>query len=59
MQYCLKENAFQSIVGFIDNKIIGNSFDREKQLEAFSKINANRDGTCGESIYNLVKGKIS
>lgn len=58
MQYCLMENVFNSLKDLLDDKITGNPFDREKQLKAFEKINANTDGTCGKNIYEFVKGKI-
>lgn len=59
LQYCLGENAFNSLKDLLDDNITGNSFDRERQLKAFSKINANTEGTCGRNVYNFVKGKIT
>lgn len=59
LQYCLCENAFNSLEDFLDNHITGNQFDREEQLQSFARINANTDGTCGEKIYEFLKGKIS
>lgn len=59
MQYCLNENAFNSLKNLLDDKIIGNQFDRERQLRAFSNINANTDGTCGRTVYEFVKKKLS
>lgn len=58
MQYCLNENAFNSLKDLLDGSITGNQFDRERQIRAFSKVNANTDGTCGRNIYDFVKGKI-
>lgn len=58
VQYCLNESAFNSLKDLIDNKITGSRFDKERQIRAFSKINANTDGTCGRNVYNFVKGKI-
>jgi len=58
MQYCLKEDALHSLKDFLDGNIIGNPFDRERQLKAFSKINANAGGTCGKNVYEFVKDKI-
>lgn len=54
MQYCLNENAFNSLKDFLDGNITGNPFDRERQIRAFSKINAAADGGCGEGIYRFV-----
>lgn len=58
MQYCLTENAFNSLKDLLDNNITGNQFDRERQLKAFSNVNANTDGTCGKNVYEFIKGKI-
>lgn len=58
MQYCLNENAFHSLKDLLDNKIIGDPFDKKRQLQAFAKINANTDGTCGRNIYECVKEKV-
>ena len=54
MQYCLNENAFNSLKDFLDGNITGNPFDRERQIRAFSKINAAADGGCGERIYRFI-----
>lgn len=59
LQYCLGENAFNSLKDLLDDNITGMPFDRERQLKAFSKINANAEGTCGRNVYNFVKGKIT
>ncbi len=58
LQYCLLENAFNSLKDLLDDNITGDQFDRERQLRAFSKINVNTDGTCGKNIYESVKRKI-
>lgn len=58
LQYCLTENAFNSLKDLLDNNITGNQFDRERQLKAFSKINVNTDGTCGKNVYECVKKKM-
>jgi len=59
LQYCLNENVFNSLKDLLDNNITGNQFDKERQLKAFEKINANTKGTCGENIHYFVKAKIS
>lgn len=59
MQYCLWENAFNSLEDFLDDRVTGNPFDKDKQLQSFSRINANTDGTCGKNVYEFLKGKIS
>lgn len=58
LQYCLNENAFNSLKDLLDGNITGNQFDRERQLKAFSKINADTEGTCGEKVYRFVREKI-
>lgn len=55
LQYCLEENAFNSLKDFLDGNITGNPFDRERQLRAYVKVNTNIDGTCGEKIHGYVK----
>ena len=58
LQYCLNENAFNSLQDLLDEHITGNPFDRERQLRAFSRVNANTNGTCGQTVYEFAKGKI-
>lgn len=58
LQYCLKENAFNSLKDLLDDNITGNQFDKERQLKAFAKVNVNTDGTCGKNVYEFLKGKI-
>ena len=58
MQYCCLENAFNSLPDFLDGNITGHAFDRQSQLDAYSLIAANHDGTSGEKIYGFVKEKL-
>ena len=58
LQYSLNEGAFNSLKSLLDEKVIGNQFDRERQLRAFSKINADTAGTCGKRVYSFVGEKI-
>lgn len=58
MQYCCNENSFNSLKDFIDEKITGNQFNKEKQLAAFSKINASIHGDCGRKVYRFVMENI-
>lgn len=57
LPYCLCENRFNSLQDLLDDKIAGNPFDRERQLRAFSRLNVDTEGTCGQKIYAYVKGK--
>lgn len=59
MQYCLNENAFNSLRDFLDSNITGEPFDRKRQIQAFSKINADTEGICGQNVYRFVKGKVT
>lgn len=54
MPYCLNENAFNSLADLLDGNITGNGFDRERQLNAFERINVNTEGTCGQNIHTFV-----
>jgi len=59
VQYCrLNEDAFNSLKDFLDGRITGNPFDREQQIRAFEKINADMDGTCGRKVYGFAKGRL-
>ena len=57
LQYCLNENAFNSLKDMLDGNLTGNPFDKDRQIKAFSKINAATDGNCGERIHWFIKGK--
>ena len=58
MQYCLNESAFNSLEDFLDGSITGEGFDRDRQIKAFSKVNADAEGACGENVYQFVRAKI-
>lgn len=58
LQYSLGENAFNSLENMLDNHITGNQFNRERQIQAFSQINANQKGTCGEEVFRYVTEKL-
>ena len=58
MQYCLNESAFNSLKDFLDGHITGNQFDRKRQIKAFSKVNADTEGACGERVHRFVREKI-
>lgn len=57
MQYCLNEGAFNSLENFLDGSVTGNQFDRDRQIKAFSKVNADTEGVCGENVYQFVREK--
>lgn len=58
MPYGLQESAFNSLKDLVEDRITGNRFDRRKQIEAFSRVNANMDGTCGRTVYDFVKERL-
>jgi hypothetical protein len=58
LQYCCEENAFNSLADFLDGKITGKAFDREKQINCFAEIAANNDGTCGEKLHEFIKDHV-
>jgi len=53
------EDAFNSLQDFVDGRISGAQFDKEKQLSAYRKIAANPDGTSGEKVYRFVLEKLA
>ena len=55
LQYACEENAFNTLNDFLDGNITGNAFDQKKQIQAFGKIAANHDGTCGENVHSFVR----
>lgn len=57
-QYACKENVFNSLPNFLDGKIVGNQFDKDRAIRAYEKISANNDGTSGEKIYQFICNKL-
>ncbi len=58
LQYACMENAVNSLQDFLDGKLKGNPFDKERQIQAFKEIAANSDGTSGQKIYQFARGQI-
>ena len=58
LQYSCNENAFNSLPDFLDGKIAGAAFDKERKIRAFSEIAANPDGTSGEKIYEFARREL-
>lgn len=54
LRYCCHENSFNSISNFLDGKITGEPFDRNKQVEAYKAIASNNDGTCGAKVHEFM-----
>lgn len=57
ISYSCMENAFNSLLDLLDNNIKGKPFDRDIQVQAYKKIAANSDGTCGEKIHQFISEK--
>lgn len=57
LKYLCLENCFNSLTGFLDGKIFGGQFDRNRQLAAYRKAAANSDGSCGQKIYEFIKSR--
>jgi hypothetical protein len=57
-RYGCEETAINSLQDLLDGTLKGKPFNRDKQLEVFSEIAANFDGTCGEKIYQFVIQKL-
>jgi len=55
LKYCCCENAFNSLKDFLDGRIKGRQFDREKQIQSYEEIAANNDGSCGQKVHAYVK----
>jgi len=58
LKYGCEEKALYTLNDFLDGTIIGQSFDKEKQIEAYGEIAENNDGTCGEKIHQFVRTKV-
>ena len=55
--YSCSENALNSLPDFLDGKIVGGAFSRDRQLAAYRKMIANNDGSCGEKVHRAMMGK--
>lgn len=54
LRYCCRENSFNSIQDFLYGTILGNPFDRDRQVEAYKEVAVNNDGTCGDKIHEFM-----
>lgn len=57
MQYCCKENAFNTLEDLVNDTIKGNAFNRDKAIMAFRQVNASVDGDSGKRIYDFMKSR--
>ena len=58
LRYCMMENVFNSLSDFLEDKTIGERFDREEQIRAYNEIASNNDGTCGEKVNKFIKTEL-
>lgn len=56
--YVAYEGVFHSLSDFLEGRIRGNPFDRERALGAFRRIAANNDGTSGEKAFGFIRDKL-
>jgi hypothetical protein len=49
------ENVFNSLDNLINGNIVGNQYNKEKQIEAYKAINASPNGDCGEKVYRYLE----
>ncbi len=54
LRYCCYENSFNSIRSFLNGEILGNPFDRDRQIEVYKEVAVNNDGTCGDKIHEFM-----
>lgn len=54
LKYCCRENAFNSLGCFLDDKITGNQFDINRQREEYRQVVANFDGSCGKKLHEFI-----
>mgnify|MGYP002509418170 CR=1 FL=1 len=58
LPYACVENHFNTLDRLLQDRTIGNLFDREKQINAYRKINASHEGNCGEKVYGFIKNDL-
>lgn len=57
IRYGCLENAFCSLSDFLDDKIKGEKFNKEKQYKVYEEIAENIDGTCGAKVHEFISNK--
>lgn len=59
LPYACAEDYFNTLDSLLRNRIVGNLFHREKQINAYRNVNANREGNCGKEVHDFIKNKNS
>lgn len=57
-QYCLYEDANNTLDTFLSGKVYGALFDKQKELDSFKKVAVNLDGTCGQHVCDFLIKKM-
>lgn len=57
IKYACLESAFNTLKDFLESNISGEGFNREKQLESYSNVASNLDGTCGKKVHEFIMKK--
>lgn len=58
MGYCCNETYLNSLDKFLDDDLYGKPFNKEEQLENYSKITNGIDGTCGIKTHKFIKSNL-
>ncbi len=58
LKYVCVENAFCSLLDFVDDNIFGEKFNVEKQRLVYDEVTNNLDGTCGKRIHEFMTEKL-
>lgn len=58
LPYACIENHFNTLSRFLRQGTVGNAFDREKQINAYRKVNVNHEGNCGKKVYDFIKNNL-
>lgn len=54
LQYVCMESALNTLPRFLEGKLFGKPFDKQRQYELYTKISSNIDGTCGEKVHDRI-----
>lgn len=55
LPYACAENHFNTLGRLLQERMAGNLFDRQKQLEAYRKVNIDQDGNSGQKVHDFIK----
>ena len=55
LPYACIENHINTLSRFLRQGTVGNTFDRERQINAYRKVNINHEGNCGKKVHDFIK----